>query len=1221
MEIDFKTMMLEVMAIVCSYLILFLPISSAFQLNIYDNGNYQTTPLKITITPRDYIDIAIEIEPISNGLDNSIKIDITKKQTSETIVVSNIHFYRCLSRNVTACLVDVTPDSITGESMNAEFDWSKQGDHPNLQYFRTENFLTLVELNIDGTDTVMGFWDELYRETTSSIYHYTYELDSLDLYVKDGYSADDFSSYVEEHKLVPMTYIDRAVFKTFKDSNSADSSSYSTQNIYKASAREVPADFKIEDNLDYISGNELSNELIDNKYVLAFSEGENTNSRWYEIASPVLFEQFSVIGECGNNDADPDETADTCCYDVGCSSGEYCDYEEGQPPGECESIENIKVYTDDVFANSKTISKLNDVWQSGIVYMPTHEGGKDHFAKEYNIPFKIKINNKPLGFLSLSYECDTKKWIDDDSKITCSVTCQQPVGDYMDCMFNLPPLIDFLEPAQRESFYKSFTGSYSLDEIQIFGEMEYNDGPYPETGKTGYTDTFPEITFYAEQPCGDGVCDMGIGEGKTCCVDCYDDLGYTDKHVFCRDLNGGNENYYCSDEGTCKILGGCGNGVCEGPESNPESDNFCCNDCEADDFCTTLMGNGAYCATGGQDMGQCVTSTCNDGIAEEPERFGSSDNLLVPDIENDCCLDTDDCREEKGYYCPPYTGSDVIGGAWPCNITSCDDGVYIESLERPRGKAECCLDFPDDVECPRNMICITQENMLPDGSNINDKGQCLDWVSGDGKCSIDAGESIENSCSDCDGSDACPAGEYCSTTTNKCEEQGCGEGLGYGKNLDFELMCEEEASEDIGGDRFCCIDCGCPEGQYCSIDGECVQSGVLEIKLINSERPIKSSNKGHLTCIEDEEFNDCEFNNNALVNIEIKNAPYGFGTLNSRAKAEWNAEFSTAIKNYGDEAVIIQSVKQIDKKPGKFEVIINPGYIGLDDNKPGYFKITADITYTDKNGQHVITATSEGETISFGFDKLPDPNLDDRAKQHGSKFGNVIESIIETVLYIVTIVEMIMVFMEIQGLFTGGANIEAIAKMELIRNGLLKAVDGLNDVKTLTAIIDGDVTGLETADLLHDVLKDIKGPTTECSKDKPCKKSGETCDLTKGKCVAEIGGSDVECKTNEDCDKNELCFNGECFFDEFIGKSNCKTSENCPEGYDCILGTCIPSPAPDVPPPFYQPPEPECTFSECMLLGLVCDDMITGKCVECFNDIHCSVGEECKGNICTPTEG
>ncbi len=272
--------------------------------------------------------------------------------------------------------------------------------------------------------------------------------------------------------------------------------------------------------------------------------------------------------------------------------------------------------------------------------------------------------------------------------------------------------------------------------------------------------------------CGDGVCDITLGECTTGCMDCNITTCLAD--VTCNVPVGENcdntaDQCACPAGWECRpdheeatetgcYNEKCGNGVCEPDEGECAGRCLDCGvgDCIGDGECSAFhqetCGSAAKdcsCTAGlicgpereGADLMGCVAPFCGDGACEAGE-----DSIA-------CC---DDCGCDDGFACTARRCGPV-----------CGDGNVVAG----ETAATCCK----DVGCS-------------DGYTCTDDG-CVSRC-GDGVCTEDEG--WEDCCTDC----GCLDSYEC--TAGVCIPI-CGDGV-----------CTSDESGDA-----CCVDCGCTEGQRC----------------------------------------------------------------------------------------------------------------------------------------------------------------------------------------------------------------------------------------------------------------------------------------------------------------------------------------------------------------------------------------------------------------------
>jgi hypothetical protein len=113
----------------------------------------------------------------------------------------------------------------------------------------------------------------------------------------------------------------------------------------------------------------------------------------------------------------------------------------------------------------------------------------------------------------------------------------------------------------------------------------------------------------------------------------------------------------------------------------------------------------------------------------------------------------------------------------------------------------------------------------------------------------------------------------------------------------------------------------------------------------------------------------------------------------------------------------------------------------------------------------------------------------------------------------------------------------------------------------------------------------------DCLDDSDCKRDTEKC--VTGKCLKSFS----LCQKNQDCDKDQLCYNGECI------KGNCQTSRDCPLEEVCLNGVCT---------------KFECIIDEDCPRFSNYIHCLNGKCVsaKCRDDNDCPDNIDCINNVC-----
>jgi hypothetical protein len=256
----------------------------------------------------------------------------------------------------------------------------------------------------------------------------------------------------------------------------------------------------------------------------------------------------------------------------------------------------------------------------------------------------------------------------------------------------------------------------------------------------------------SEAVCGDGQCELDLGENcTTCLADC--------------DILDINQNQICAT---------CGNGVCEGAEIS----GFCPEDCDPQP--SDPCGNGTCEVNLGESCTTCladcdildinqnsVCATCGNGVCEGAEVSG-----LCPE----------DCDQQSN---------------------ACGNGTCEVNLGE---SCTSCLVDCDILDINQNSVCATCGNGVCEGAEISglcpeDCDQPASNTCGNGTCEVNLGESCTSCLADCDildinqnsvcatcGNGVCEGAEISGLCPEDCDQPTsnvCGDGVvGPGEQCD-----------------------------------------------------------------------------------------------------------------------------------------------------------------------------------------------------------------------------------------------------------------------------------------------------------------------------------------------------------------------------------------------------------------------------------------------------
>jgi len=439
--------LVEIFAIMASYLIISLPITGATEINIYYNGVPSGDPIDL-----DYSDIADKSVVVNNPGDAAtVSVSIVNATMDNRVLAAYV--YRCKGSSPTVCISQTTPTLYEGD-VAASYAWSEIRD-VSSGYPQVANIMTLVKVRRDGGVSWLGYWDVLTRTGTASFGVDSKDITDVDVHVKASQYLGPVRYFIENFFMIPMNvdWISRVVFNTATEINELKSSEMPTIDA------------------EIVSGNEVTSmsELYD--FV-------------FPISSDVLGSSSLYLNPdytCGAYGCETDlgEGQSNCCFDCGCPTGYYCDLESicksegsvsmslhGSPDTRVTNCNDDHIIYIPVKVNnlpSDAIVKTATYSLGGDVSTTTCAKGANIFSCVINVPAvpdcdtgeywvgpnsltvtieysdgsTIKAKSMTVSFPDItigSFDCgnDVCESTLGESQTTCCIDCGCPSGDYCD---------------------------------------------------------------------------------------------------------------------------------------------------------------------------------------------------------------------------------------------------------------------------------------------------------------------------------------------------------------------------------------------------------------------------------------------------------------------------------------------------------------------------------------------------------------------------------------------------------------------------------------------------------------------------------------------------------------------------------------------------------------------------------------------------------------------
>jgi len=812
-----KILCLQIAAVMVSCMLLNLSIVSATTFRVIYNDEIQAS---IEYSFKDLINTGVVIVRDPSDISwSKIKIRVTINSASLSHTIKKIYIYKCKVLDPVTCS-QLEPEEYDTFA-DVEYSWEDISQREGAErYPEVANLMILVKL--EGpyeTSSWTGILERIERRDYNIFVTSEDEIDSVNLYSKAQEYIQPIIMYIENFGMIPFNWLEKVVLSNTDKIYALGGS----QSELESSPPQLTSAITESDTVD----------TINKDYYFLFPESSG------RIISPVVL-NLNPFYTCGNGECElsKGETSANCCYDCGCGEGLYCDASPDAPStGTCRALADMNLEVPPV-----TVQIDNCLSQTEIV-----------------IP--MRINNAPT---TLSDTAEATFSIDDTQYLS---TCSKSSPSTYECPVMLSPPVSCGQ------------GSETSEIKDITLTITYFNGPNQETRELSQSSS--SILWNYDCACGEGLyCDIGTHE---CESEDAISLGIIYLTSYLKDYQPGDtinvtakifnpptDTVLISASAQLNLTNGevsPGTPVCSEPTEdfeyncsipfsitnyNPELNykfqpntlifQITYSDGAVKKTKTLSVSEGFYpitipskrCGDGKIDPGETPETCCQDAGCYSDDEYCDSIGECRPidgirlSIESVNPLELEDCLKEHEISIlakiqNPPTGlhldfySYQLGG---------ETGTAITCREEYSGSGlfNCTILVPEQPDCGSSGI-IFDDNYLnftisfPDGSRTR---------------------TMELSA------------ELPAITLTPIFH--CGE---YG--------CETEFGENS---ENCCIDCGCPSGEFCNYDptldphGTCIKESDIRLVIDSPASPVT--------------FKTCEIRNRLNVKAHIENAPYNF---------------------------------------------------------------------------------------------------------------------------------------------------------------------------------------------------------------------------------------------------------------------------------------------------------------------------------------------------------
>ncbi|UCC91303.1 MAG: hypothetical protein JSV39_03230 [Candidatus Aenigmatarchaeota archaeon] len=199
---------LQIFAVVCTYLITSIMVTSALEIRIYTFENEELAGELLEFS--DFIQKEFHYPYLQNY--QYIEIYLSGKDPS--YLKKKIYLFRCKGLNTADCIESGIQPVVSVNPGNSDLIFDETYRWDDVSSGNGGNFLILTKLDVGGREAWTGSWDRVTKTGIRQFYHESYGMDRVDLYLKSGVSGEAVKNYIEGFHSIPSDDVNHSVFQT-----------------------------------------------------------------------------------------------------------------------------------------------------------------------------------------------------------------------------------------------------------------------------------------------------------------------------------------------------------------------------------------------------------------------------------------------------------------------------------------------------------------------------------------------------------------------------------------------------------------------------------------------------------------------------------------------------------------------------------------------------------------------------------------------------------------------------------------------------------------------------------------------------------------------------------------------------------------------------------------------------------------------------------------------
>jgi len=412
---------LAIIAVLCAYLVVTMPVGMAQSINVnfYTPDGATKLPITATLpTPQDLVTKTVSFLPDPTGTLQNVLVKYDIKQKDHAI--NRGFVWLCKGLDPTDCITQKKEPISIQEFLNKERVWSDVGEITGT-YPQKGNVLVLLNLDVtnqagSSQSVWVGLWDEITTRGANpnqfSIKTNRIAPDSINIKLEKEQFANLTATFINNFYMIPRNWVKEVQIPKVEGELVNTISGTQLDNL------DTPQQFG--DPHKRPGTDKIQTATMKKQFNIEFPIAVLASGS--VIGSPVTFfnNPKAICGEDTDKDGNVCDTnlgedQTTCCRDCGCASSGTnftCSFSQisDKDPGVCVNVNDIKLAISDVDTNLVSCETSHD------------------------IDFNARITNPPAD---LSVE---EWWYNLDNKTKRTITCNKKIGQEYGCQISVDPL-------------------------------------------------------------------------------------------------------------------------------------------------------------------------------------------------------------------------------------------------------------------------------------------------------------------------------------------------------------------------------------------------------------------------------------------------------------------------------------------------------------------------------------------------------------------------------------------------------------------------------------------------------------------------------------------------------------------------------------------------------------------------------------------------------------